>query len=282
MSGIIGAVILYNPPPDLIRNLESYADEVTELLIIDNSDQPHNLLPLLIAHFPLHHYFRNEENAGVAKALNQAANFAINKKYRWLLTMDQDSRFTEGSLTTLIKMSELPMPNVGIFAPLHVNKDVIIGEENEAWSIVKKTMTSGNLLNLEVLQKCGLFEEKLFLDYVDHEYNLRIRKRGYKIVRVNRSHLVHNLGNIESYRLGFMSIKSTHHNATRRYYIARNRLYVIFKYFTFSPKFFFREIYNYWIDYLRILVFDKNKLQKILAVAEGTKDWFFGNYGKKK
>lgn len=282
MSDILGAVILYNPSSDLIRNLDSYAGEVSELLIIDNSDQPHDLLPSLIAHFPLHHYIKNRKNLGIAKALNQAADFAIKKKYGWLLTMDQDSRFTAGSLNALIKMREVSIPNVGILAPVHVNRDVTIREHGEFWSIVKKTMTSGNLINLDVYLKCGFFEEKLFIDYVDHEYNLRLRKMGYKIVRVNGSHLIHNLGDIESFRFGFFSIKSTHHNSTRRYYIARNRLYVIFKYFTFSPKFFFREIYNYWIDCFRILIFDKNKLEKLLAVAEGTKDWVLGNYGKRK
>lgn len=282
MSGILTAVILYNPSSDLISNIKSYANEPAGLLVIDNSDRPHDLLPALRTHFPLHYYLKNEENAGMAQALNQAANFAINKKYTWLLTMDQDSHFAQGSLSALISMTQACVSDVGIFAPVHVNKDVAVKPVEAEWKVVKKTMTSGNLLNLDVFQKCGPFEEKLFIDYVDHEYNLRLRKNGYKIVRVNRSHLIHNLGNIESYKFSFMSIKSTHHNAMRRYYITRNRLYVIFKYFSFAPRFFFREVYNYWIDCLRILLLDEDKLQKFLAVAEGTRDWLLGDYGKRR
>lgn len=282
MSGVLAAVILYNPPSDLISNVKTYVSEAAELLIIDNSDRPHDLLAALKTDFPLHHYLRNPENVGIARALNQAANFAINKKYTWLLTMDQDSYFAGGSVSALIRMTQACIPDVGIYTPVHVNKDVMVKVRDAEWSVVKRTMTSGNLLNMDVFQKCGPFEEKLFIDYVDHEYNLRLRKNGYKIVRVNRSHLIHNLGNIESYKFSFISIKSTHHNAIRRYYITRNRLYVIFRYFSFAPRFFFREIYNYWVDCLRILLLDEHKLQKFFAVAEGTKDWLFGNYGKRR
>ena len=39
-------------------------------------------------------------------------------------------------------------------------------------------MTSGNLLNLKIAEKIGDFEEKLFIDEVDHDYCYRIRRKA--------------------------------------------------------------------------------------------------------
>ncbi len=282
MVNVLGTVILYNPSEEIILNIKSYADQISELLIIDNSDRPHNLQHALRASFPGHHYIKNETNVGIATALNQAANYGVERKYRWLLTMDQDSRFAEdGSILCLISKVNQPSVNIGIYTPVHLNKDSVLRKDKPEWEVVKKTMTSGNLLSLEAFVECGPFDEKLFIDYVDHEYNYRLRKNGFQIVRMNQSILIHNLGEIKSYRFYFIKMKTTNHSAIRRYYIARNRLYVIFKYFRFDPAFFFKELRKYWVDYFRVLFFDKDKMAKLKAMAEGTRDWALGRYGKK-
>jgi rhamnosyltransferase len=282
MTSVLGVVILYNPSDELVANIQSYAHCVNAILVIDNSDNAHDLLPILKVRFASLHYLKNEENVGIAKALNQAANFAIEQKYQWLLTMDQDSRFAEQSAERLIEMAKTPHSDVGLYTPVHVNKDTVLKNQATTIQEVKKTMTSGNLLNLDAFLKSGPFEEKLFIDYVDHEYNFRLQKNGFKLIRVNNSHLLHNLGNIDSYKYLFFSIKTTNHNALRRYYITRNRFYVIFTYFSFAPKFFFKEWRQFWGGCWRILLLEKNKTEKFAAVALGTWHWIIGRYGKKE
>src|SRR6187551_853601 len=282
MKGIFGVVILYNPSGDLIGNIRSYVTVLDLLIVIDNSDKDHAFLPVLRNHFPSIQYVKNDDNVGIAKALNQAAAIALKEKGKWLLTMDQDSRFAEGSIEKLVAMTDVVPTDIAIITPVHVNKDVVLKPYAQSWQLIKKTMTSGNLLNLKAFETCGPFEEKLFIDYVDHEYNFRLRKAGFKLVLVNTSHLLHNLGDIDSYKFAFFSMKTTNHSADRRYYISRNRLYVICKYFTFAPKFFFKELHQQFVDCLRILFLEKNKASKFRAVMAGTKDWLFGNYGKRR
>ena len=280
MTGILATVILYNPSHEVLTNLKTYAPFVDHLLIVDNSESPHDVLRLIRQDFPTSYHISNSENLGIAKALNQSALYGIENNFRWLLTMDQDSKFEEGSFLKLINHKN-SIGQVGIYTPVHLNKDSTKKWMEKEWTIVKKTMTSGNLLNLEAFIQCGSFEEKLFIDYVDHEYNLRLQKNGFKIVRINHSFLLHNLGDINSYRLGFISMKTTNHNELRRYYITRNRFFVIFKYFSFAPKFFFKEIREFWKSSWRILLLEKNKIQKFKAIISGTWDWMTNQYGKR-
>ncbi len=59
-------------------------------------------------------------------------------------------------------------------------------------------MASGNVLNLQAYKYIDKFEEKYFIDYVDHEYCLRLQTNGYSIKVHKNSILVHALGNISS------------------------------------------------------------------------------------
>ncbi len=278
---ILASVVLYNPSADVILNMMSYASHVSDLLVVDNSDRSVLSEDELERNFPGVTIVRNGKNLGIAKALNQAAEFAVENGFDWILTMDQDSRFELGSLHQLISAVTAYEGNVGIFTPVHVNKDTQSTSFQSPYTIVKKTMTSGNLLSVKAYQECGGFNERLFIDYVDHEYNFRLQKNGYTILRVNGSLLRHNLGNIESYRSSFFSIKTTNHSELRRYYITRNRLYVSAKYAYDQPKFFFREIRHYWTDIFRIVVLEKNKIAKLSAVMRGTWHWITGRFGQR-
>jgi rhamnosyltransferase len=279
-AGILGVVVAYNTTDVLIENIRTYFSCLDKLVIVDNSDKPHTLYPLLQQNFPAVHYIKNERNEGIARALNQGASLANDGGFAWMLTMDQDSRFTEQAAQRLTETIHTPDAGVGLYTPVHINKDVAIRQFPVERQVIKKTMTSGNLVSMHAYNTVGGFEEKLFIDYVDHEFNFRLRKNGFKLIRINTSSLLHNLGDIKSYKYGFFSMKTTNHSAVRRYYITRNRFYVIFKYFGFAPKFFFKEIHQFWTDCLRILVLEKNKGQKFRAVAKGTWDWLLGRYGK--
>ena len=53
-------------------------------------------------------------------------------------------------------------------------------------------MTSGSFLNLKVYKEAGPFVDKLFIDYVDFEYCLRLKKKGFKIYKLNNTYMQHN------------------------------------------------------------------------------------------
>ena len=87
---IAGVVVLYNPDDTYVDNINSYIDDIDLLYVIDNSDKKHDT--------PKNKkikYIFNDDNIGVAKALNDACNLAIKDNYKWILTMDQDTKFNK-------------------------------------------------------------------------------------------------------------------------------------------------------------------------------------------
>lgn len=276
---IAGVVILYHPHDNVINNIMSYLPHLDSLLLIDNS-QPsvEEIYDQLRQHFDEKiAYLPNAQNYGIAKPLNQGAAFALSKKADWLLTMDQDSRFQNNDLDLLIQAANQSNKNeVGLLTPFHRTPNAQAVTFEKATTEVRITMTSGNLLNLDAYKKCGSFDERLFIDSVDHEYCLRLRKNNYKLIRINRSILNHELGRIIYHRFIFFKIKTTNHSAYRRYYITRNRLYVMFRYFSFDLKYFRRELKHYLLDLFKILLVESNKIQKLKQFGLGTLDFIRG------
>jgi rhamnosyltransferase len=119
-------------------------------------------------------------------------------------------------------------------------------------------MTSGSLIRTGL----GFFEEKLFIDSVDNEYCLRLRKNGYKIIRVNHAVLNHQLGTLRKNWLGFSTIV---HPASRRYYITRNMFYVMSKY----PEFRLFGIKELLKSILLIILVENDKIKKLKAFFRG-------------
>ena len=113
--------------------------------------------------------------------------------------------------------------NIGIISPYHL-MDKNFHENLSKKSIVDATtvMTSGNILYLASCLKVGGFIEKYLIDYVDHEYCLRLRKNGFSVKVMMNCILIHKLGNTEAKQILFHKISFTNHNYIRRYFITRN------------------------------------------------------------
>ena len=80
-------------------------------------------------------------------------------------------------------------------------------------------MTSGNIINLDIYKCVEGFKEWMFIDCVDFEYGLNIRKHGYTIKQINTVFLDHELGNYEIKYFLNKKIFCDNHSALRRYYI---------------------------------------------------------------
>lgn len=86
---IAGVVVLYNPDPIVIQNIQSYLPFLYVLYVIDNSESPNmNIVEQLRELGEKIKYIALGENRGVAYALNLGATLAIESGADWLLTMD--------------------------------------------------------------------------------------------------------------------------------------------------------------------------------------------------
>ena len=274
---IEGVVVLYNPNKNIIDNIKTYINEVETLYVIDNSSEKDNSLINEIKQLSQKClYIDNFSNKGIAYALNMGVKLAIKESSDWLLTMDQDSKFEKNDLFKLIEsIDEDDIQNIGIISPLHnINEHNMNSDNNHI------TMTSGNLLNLHILEKIGFFLEDLFIDSVDTEYCLRLYEHGYRIKRNHAVLLNHNLGEQKVYTLLWKKYTSSNHNAIRRYYMMRNRLYIWDKYSRILPSFIARDKKEALKEALKIILFEDKKISKVLYILKGCFDYKRKKFGK--
>ena len=290
---LAGVVVVYNPSDSVLKSIDSYIDDIDILYVVDNSSSDNSKMFC----GKKIKYIANLDNLGIAKALNIGAQNAIEDGYKFLLTMDQDSRFEKGGLAILkkniieynknndlIKLFGNNLNNIGIFTPVHVinNDPSIMGMPSSKFDSPVNVMTSGNIINLDIYKKIGGFKDWFFIDCVDFDYCLNLRRHGYNIVRLNEIRLNHELGSYVEKKI-FGKVYSTfEHNYVRRYYIVRNRhyLYDIYhndfkEYCELEKKCTMREFKLVWLC-------EKDKLKKTFYMLKGYFDYKKGIKGRLK
>ena len=273
---IASVVVLYNPSQENINNISLYKKEVDRIYIVDNTDD--NIKR--INNTQKLKYIKLGENKGIAYALNIGAKKAIEDGYKWLLTMDQDSKMTED---IIVKMKDFLIStkeeNIGLISPY---QDIDSKEDNISEDIedMIEVMTSGNIINLDAYKKIGGFKDWLFIDCVDTDYCMNLHKHGYKVLRLNRIVMKHELGNLVVHKLFNKEYPCYNHNPIRRYYIVRNNLYINSLYKNLYPEYCKRLLRIQKGQVKRIIVFEKNKFQKLRMMYKGYRDYKKGIKGK--
>ncbi len=277
---IAGVVILFEPDLSVDLNILSYLNEIDKLYIVDNSEKNHFVISESLANSKIV-YIRNTSNLGVAEAINIAANLAVLDSYDFLLTMDQDSSFEAQDIAELVNLAnKIEANDIGIISPLHTNRTINQNPIKMELEEVDFVMTSGNLLNLKSFINVGEFLSILFIDHVDHEYCLRLRSNGYKILEAKHIHLIHSLGRLSKVNiLGIIKFKFVSHSPIRLYYVVRNGFYVARKYKKVFPE--FRRLSNKLVvkEFVKIL-FEQNKLERLEMFFLGIKHFRSSRMGK--
>lgn len=281
MAKVAGVVVLYNPECEVLNNISTYISSLDKLFILDNTDKAFSKLSSHFYNLSSNklEYTAFKENKGIATALNVAATKASQEGYNWLLMMDQDSKFNEGQLDQLIVLA-LGFINdkVGIvasqyIAPLSSIPQLKIEEVNTA-------ITSGSLLNLKAYKEVGPFRDDLFIDFVDHDYCLRLQLQNFKILVSNEIKLIHNLGRLTSHNLFGKIICTSNHNYLRRYYITRNRLEILKLYKYNFPEFLSTEKNKNLLEIAKVILLEKDKIRKLKSFVLGYIDFKRRRFGK--
>lgn len=278
---IAACVILFNPDISVIQNIESYSDNVDLLIIVDNSDKKNESVLSALKSLPNSCYLDNKENKGIAFGLNQGCKLAKAKGFFWLLTMDQDSSFNEDSFHPLVDSpGAVDLKSTGIISPVHKTELLKFTPSQERMKEVRSTMTSGNLLNLDAWERIGGFRDFLFIDFVDHEFCLRLRKYGFHIYECQNAIMHHKLGGSRLFDFMGFRLTTTDHNYIRRYYMTRNRLYTMKKHFINDPVACLTDIYFMSAEVVKIMLGEHDRKRKFKAFFLGIIDFLRGRYGK--
>ena len=291
MIKLAACVVLYNPDDTISENILTYGNYVDKLIVIDNSLKKNNfLIDKLNEIFESKLvYIDNNDNLGIATALNQACDKAIELQFKWILTMDQDSSFI--NFDHYKKCLE-KVQNVNNLALLAANTD----KEGYSTCDINKcsfnyredkfsVITSANIVNLEYFEEIGRFNDKLFIDMVDYDYCLRINIKKFKILYFPDVFVEHKLGEVHLRTNIFTRKKKykTEHNAQRAYYISRNSLYLSKNYGKYFPKEFgMLHILNivFIHDVTKILLYEIDKWNKLKAKFIGLYHFIINKYGK--
>lgn len=277
---VAGVVVLYNPDfKKLILNICSIISEVEMLFLIDNSDSICIKVDDLCKLSNNIRYIRNNENCGIAKALNQGAIEAIKEGFEWLLTMDQDSYFSD-NLFFKTFLSFQDKTNVVIFSPSFRIESQQLSQDNK-YVDTDYVITSGNIINLSIWNKLGGFRVDLFIDEVDTEFCFKARKNGFRIVFFEHIYMVHQLG--VSYKVNSIftgkEFLRYEHPPQRYYYMTRNRLIIIREYIFIYPSKCLVKLLHFPRMIYGIIAYETQRKQKIFYILKGVFHFFIGKKG---
>jgi rhamnosyltransferase len=288
---IASIMVTYNPEADVVRNAQAITKSCKELIVIDNGSKSEALKNVqLLENETNITIIYNKQNMGLGYALNQGIQYILDsqelKQVEWIATFDQDSkvdnRYFEGMLSAYEKFPNKEI--VAILAPNWVEQKITSSEQSisnstELLQEQKTVITSGSLVKKRVFSEIGLFEENYFIDFLDHEFCLRARSKGYKIYIVPDVSMVHNLGNTEQHKLLGSTVMATNHNYIRRYYITRNRIYTYRKFFKTEKEWIKEDFTATAKEFIIIFLFEKNRLKKLKSMITGTFDALRGKKG---
>jgi rhamnosyltransferase len=273
---IAAVVVLYRPTSELFDNLRSYAGAVEELYLVDNTEAALPDLEARLAGLPGVRYLPNHANLGIARALNIGAEHALAAGFDLLLTLDQDSAAAPDMVARMLEcLAGRELDRVGMISPFHVTKS---GHQpgHELCQDVMTPMTSGCLLNLRAYRAVGPFLDELFIDFVDNEYCLRLRKHGYQVLRANLARLNHSVGDTKK----FGPFIATNHSPLRRYYKTRNRFLVFRRYLGDFPGHCLFDLVRLAKEIASIVLFEGEKTAKLHMIWLGWCDFLRGRYGR--
>lgn len=277
---ISAGIVLFNPDIRRLKeNISAVIVQCVHVYLLDNgSDNIGEIHKLLESYNQAKiTIICNIENKGIAKALNQLTSAAQKDGFEWILTLDQDSISPSNIIEEYNKY--IRNTNIGILCPVICdrNKGNTINAKNGCKEI-DECITSGSLLNIKAWDAIGGFDENMFIDGVDFDICYRLRQAEYKILCVQSIVLLHELGHIEWHRFIFWRVLVKNHSAFRKYYIARNIIYIARKRksILLILKGILQEVKLISIMFL----YEDDKKNKIVSIAKGLYDGFRGKVGE--
>lgn len=276
MSRIAAVVVLYRPGLEVVENIRSWAWQVENVYAVDNSETSDPSFGAWLTDLQNVTYISQGENLGIARALNIGAERAIEQGYDFLLTMDQDSVAAADMVALMLEcLDDRNVVRVGIVSPFHVTKSGHLPGK-EVCQDVMTPMTSGCLLNLAAYRAVGPFRDDFFIDFVDNEYCLRLRKNGFDVCRANLARLEHSVGDTKKYG----PFIATNHSPLRRYYKTRNRFMVFHDYVRDFPGHCIFDMVRLAKEIASIILFEEEKLSKLSMMRRGWRDYRKRRFGK--
>jgi rhamnosyltransferase len=238
-------IVLYYPAlARLELLLECLANEVEEVIVVDNTPNPAKDVAIIVDSPDSHAlYIPLGKNAGIAAAQNTGIIRAASKGHSHILLLDQDSVLLSGTVGKLLAAErELRRSGTQIAAicpqvidrrtgnrPAAVRYHKLIASEFrpdvscEQPIPSENLIASGSLIRIDTLNAIGLMREDLFIEYVDTEWVRRALSAGYHSYCVPGARMMHSFGDSSVKLFGKHFYL---YSNDRYYYKLRNEVYL--------------------------------------------------------
>lgn len=280
---VAALIVTHFPDRGFEQRFSRVAGQVDVVIIVDNSASAdvHCRLRALVS--PTIEVLENTCNEGIARALNQGIRWAAERNCSWVLTLDQDSEVDLDlvpSLFATYRRCGRP-EQVGL---IHSNArskwsglPAARCPGGDAGFIEATTVTtSGSLMPITAYHTVGPFREDFFIEGIDLEYCLRLRKAGFSVLLSCKPLMIHAAGRMEEHRLGRRIVLVANHAPWRYYYMTRNLLRIIRRYAAREPLWSLEALFNLSKTVVKVLLFEDRRFAKIVCMLVGAWDAVIG------
>jgi len=291
---IAAVIVLYYPDNLFVKKvIESIQSSTSIIILIDNtpeSDAPSDhQVSGIDANIIV---VSNKKNLGVAAAQNQGLKVAKEQGCDYLLILDQDTlpskNLLSEQLAALASINDIQRENIAAIAPCFHDErydysgtfivlDKLVPRklkcnQSDAVHFVDYAISSGLLIRISLIENIGLMNEDLFIDYVDIEWCLRARSKGYYILAAFSARIRHELGDtIRTFCGG--RIKVPLRSPVRTYYMVRNAI-ILYKMKHIPLKWKLYDFMRLNLRLLTYIIINTSRIKHIKSVISAIYDGF--------
>lgn len=241
---VSAVIVAYNPDrADLVKLVNSAAHQVDHIFIINNGSTICDLAPLNYKNLSVHQL---DKNYGIGYAQNLGVKFSLDYGSLFSILLDQDSClapdyvrqllpgfYKDGQINDLVaavgpqvidcrSRKRFPFYSYGA---LWRRISSHTYNNNKEFLETDHLISSGTIVNNYIFS-IHQNNSELFIEYVDIEWCLRVRKSGHLILFNPNVYLMHKLGDG---RRKVFGIEIPFHKPDRYYYVFRNGLFCILR-----------------------------------------------------
>lgn len=276
----IGAVIItYNPQISKIKaNIAAIEHQVRYVIIVDNGSR--NVYKIRALTDSKVYLIELSKNYGIGYAQNIGISNLKRKNIKWAITLDQDSVAPEDMVKKYVSCDKFTLPDTGILAAQYYDinwsdvqrKSILLNSLKV--SLEDRVISSGNLVRISAWEEVYGFDEWMFIDLVDFDFDAKLKLKGYKIWQVNNILMKHEVGKVvhhkflEKLLLFRKNSVFSDHSAFREFYINRNTI-VYAKRYPNSGSFKHQIIISF-LQSIRVFpLYEGSKIKKLIASWKG-------------
>lgn len=269
-------LVNYNGISDTLECIKSVLESTYKdiyIVVVDNNSDIYNLKKLKTVNDLRIKTIYLDKNMGFGVANNIGVDYAIQHNARYVLLLNNDTVIDIDMISLLVKNANsvtITVPTMYYFksenkvwyAGGYVSKtkgtSVHYTEEQERGYVSFATGCC-MLIHTDIIKKIGLFDENYFMYYEDTDFSIKVQQNNMKILYESKAILWHKVGSTS---------KKIH--GLQRYYLTRNRLYLLKKY---SGYFMYISFLYFGITRLILILIMLLKKEGIEDFKEGIKDF---------